>query len=293
MALCVGAMAATVAAGCGGGDDESTANDEPVEVSAASEPAKVFAERMAKLLETTTAKKDCAPLEQIVSRSATQLPCPAPKKFRDSMASFEIVGAEEYGTSAIVDYKSGNVKEGAAIVLAVAPDRGWGVSRFGILTKPSTETSDAENREGYAKAVDEFLTSVRERDCDAYVAVTFNGDKKKDEVCKDVFPATSKLAKTLEANPDAKPRYEGGNETYGFYTLEVAKPKRVNYTISMAEADSDKKGPRPFVVLDVTESPTAFQQKQARRAFRQSQKPQPKQDMTPSSKPSDPAVTTP
>ena len=287
--LCVGAMAAAVAVGCGGSDDESTAKDEPVDVSAASEPVEPFITRMAKLVETSSAKKDCVELDTINARSLTRFPCPAPKELRSSMGRFELVGAKEYGTGAVVDYKSGKIKDGAAILLFVSADRNWAIGRFGIISKPSTETSDEGSREGYEKAVDEFLTSIRERDCDSYVAVTFNGDDKKDVVCRETFPGTKNLAKLLKDNPNVDPRYEGGNAAYGFYSIEFPKPKPVNFTISIAKATA--KGPRPYVVLDITPSPTAAQQKQAQKAFEKNQKPN--QGMEPSSKPSDPAVTTP
>lgn len=290
-ALCVGTMAALVAAGCGSSDDESTANEEPVDVSAATEPADTFINRMTKLVETTSAKKECAELETINSRSVTRFPCPAPKSLRTSMGAFELVGAQEYGTGAVVDYKSGKIKDGAAILLYVAPDRNWAISRFGIASKPSTETSDDETRAGYRKAVDEFLTSIRERDCDSYVAVTYNGDDKKDVVCRETFPGTKKLAKVLKRNPSVEPRYEGGNASYGFYSVETPKPTPANFTISIAKATAD--GPRPYVVLDITPSPTSAQQKKAQKAFEKERKQKSNQGMEPSSKPSDPAVTTP
>jgi hypothetical protein len=285
-------MAAAVAVGCGGGDDESTAKDEPVEVSAAGEPAKTFISRLAKLIETSTSAKDCAELEQINSRSATRFPCPAPQDLRKSMRRFEVVGAEEYGTGAVVDYKSGQIKDGAAIVLFVAPDRNWGVGRFGVVSEPSTETSDEDSREGYAKAVDKYLTAVRERDCDAYFDIKFNGDDKKDVVCKQSFLDTQNLGALLKSNPGVEPRYAGGNESYGFYSLETSKPILSNVTISVAKAS--EKSSVPYVVLDVTPAPTTALQKRAQKAFEKSQRQKgTQQDMTPSSKPSDPAVTTP
>lgn len=289
--LCVGALVAAVAAGCGSSDDESTAKDEPVEVSAASEPVEPFITRMAKLVETSRTKKDCVELDAINARSLTRLPCPAPKELRSSMGKFEVVGAKEYGTGAVVDYKSGKIKDGAAILLYVAPDRNWAIGRFGLVSKPSTATTDEASRDGYKKAVDEFLASIRERDCDSYVAVTFNGDDKKDVICGETFPGTKKLAKLLKDNPNVKPRYEGGNAAYGFYSIEFPKPQPVNSTISIAKATAE--GPRPYVVLDITPSPTAAQQKQAQKAFKKGQQQGANPDMKPSSKPSDPAVTTP
>ncbi len=208
-----------------------------------------------------------------------RFPCPASKDLRKSMGRFEAVGVKEYGTGAVVDYKSGAVKKGAAIVLFVSADRGWGISQFGVLTKPSTETSDEESRDGYAEAVEEFLTAVRERDCESYVAVTFNGDDSKEFVCEETFPGTKGLAKRLKADPGAEPRYEGGNESYGFYSLETRKPKPENITISIAKANA--KGPRPYVVLDVTPAPTSAQQAQARKAFKKNRdNPKPDQPET-------------
>jgi hypothetical protein len=201
------------------------------------------------------------------------------------MKRFAVVGAKEYGTGAVIDYKSGSVKDGAAITLFVAADRNWGVGRFGIITKPSTETTDAKSRAGYRKAVDEYLAAVRKRDCDAYVSLTFNGNDQKDVVCKETFPATADLAKRLKANSDAVLTYEGGNKSFGFYSLETAKPTPSNLTISVAKATS--KAPKPYIVLDVTPSPTGAQQKKAAEAFEEKQDQKPDQDMEPSSKPVD------
>lgn len=256
-ALCVGAMALGAAAGCGGDDDSNARESEP-EPLAAKEPLESFVKRTANLLATTTKKAECLDIDKISVRSITSFGCPAPKELRKSMGRFEVVGAEEHGTGAVVDYKSGAVKDGAAIVLFMARSHNWAISRFGIATKPSTGTSDEESRAGYNKALDEFLTAVRERDCDSYVAVTFNGDEKKDVVCKQAFPTTKPLAARLKRNPNAKPIYQGGNQSYGFFSLETAKPEPENVTISIAKATA--KGPRPYVVLDVANSPTKFQQ---------------------------------
>lgn len=273
------AMAATVAmaAGCGGSDDESTAKDESVDVSAASQPADVFMKRMAKLLETTTERKDCAELVAINGRSVTRLDCPASKELRRSMGSFEVVGAEEYGTGAVIDYKSGQVEDGGAIVLTVAPDRNWALNRMGLLTDPSVGTDDAESRPGYKEAAESYLKAVRERDCDAYAKIAFVGDKPKRAVCEEDFKGTAKLAKRLSSNPEAELRYEGGNATFGFYSLEATKPTPQNITISVAKAS--EKSDTPFVVLDVTGSPTAAQQKQAENTFKKN-KNQPDQPET-------------
>jgi hypothetical protein len=77
--LCTAALLAiAVIAGCSGDDEQSTANEGP-RYSAATEEAGVFIQRMAKLLETTADKKDCAQLEEINGRSVTRFTCPVDK----------------------------------------------------------------------------------------------------------------------------------------------------------------------------------------------------------------------
>lgn len=252
--------AALVALAIGGcGDDEDTAAEEPP-VAIADEPAQTFVERVAKLLETTTTKQGCAQIDGINGRSIARFACPADPALRKSMARFEVVGAAEYGTGAVVDYTSGKVKDGAAVLVFVNPDGKWGISRFGVVTKPSTKTSDKASRAGYEKAVDDYLAAVRERDCKAFKAVAFIESDKR-QFCKDDagMDATKGLAKALKANPSAEPEYQGGNSTYGFFTLELQKPKPQNATISVVGSPEDPN--EPYTVLDVVPGPTAAQQR--------------------------------
>lgn len=255
---------------CGSDDGESTAKQDGVKFSAASEPEKTFIERMARLLATTTSKKDCAQLEEINGRSYARFSCPPDRALRKSMASFEVVGSKTYGTGGLVDYKSGEIKDGAAIVLFVGKDRNWAVSRFGVLTEPSVGTSDEKSREGYDRTVDAYLSSVRERDCKAYKKVAFTDGSKGAEVCKRLFGATAPLAKRMKANPSAEPRYLGGNGTYGFYSLETQKPLPENSTISVVRGN--EAGDAAYVVLDVVPSPTAADQREAVREYKRQQK---------------------
>ena len=261
--LWVGALVGVMGiAGCAGDDSESTAKGERT-IGVAGEPSTTFVKRMAKLLETSTAKKDCAELEQINAHSYTRFACPSPKSLRKSMSRFELVGAAEYGTGAVVDYKSGTAKDGAAILLFVAPDRQWGVSRFGLITEPSTATDDDDSVEGYEKAVDEYLAAVRRRDCKAFQAVAFLGEAQGKEACETLFAGTRALAKRLKANPSAKPKYEGGNGTYGIFTLETKKPRPENSTISVVKAAVES-ATKEYAVLDVAPSPTNAEQRRIR-----------------------------
>jgi hypothetical protein len=268
--LCAALLVATVAiGGCGGDDGDSTASDRP-RFSAATEPTHVFIRRMVNLLETTTVKKDCAQLEQINKRSYVRFPCPPAKELRDSMADFELVGAKEYGTGGVVDYRSGAAKDGAAIVLFVAPDRNWGISKFGLVTEPSTKSDDEDSREGFEAAVEDYLTAVRDRDCQAFQEATFIDPRlKKSEICTKALAGTKKLAERLNEHPRVEPRYEGGNASYGFFTFETTKPDE-NLTISVLKAGAGDDA--SYQVLDVAPSPTSLEQETVRRQLEKEQK---------------------
>lgn len=246
-----------VGAGCGDGGDDDAAAQRKADYSMASESPRAFATRMAKLLETSTTREDCRQIDEINGRSLSRLRCPAGRAFRRSMSRFVIVGAKEYGTGAVVDYRSGATPDGAAIVLFVAPDRNWGIARFGVVTEPSTQTSDEQSRDGFRKAVDDYLEAIRERDCKAFAKVAFTGGASEAAVC-DAFPSTGALAKRMKSNPSARPKYEGGNRTYGFFSLETEEPTATNETISVIKASPGSRP--PYVVLDIAPSPTAAQQ---------------------------------
>jgi hypothetical protein len=273
---------ACVLAACG--DDAEDGGDGPPRqtFAYANEPPQNFAQRMAKLLQTAKTLKDCRQIEEINGRSAIGLPCPAQKQLRDSMARFKLVGAQTYGTGAVVDYKSGDASDGAAILLIVAPSRNWGISRIGLATKPSTQTSDSKSRKGFDEIVDTYLRAVRERDCKAFHKVVYTGIDDRKAACKAALPATAPLAQRLKANPAVKPVYRGGNATYGFYTVETPKPEPQNSTISVVKsgtgADVD------YFVLNVAPSPTAASQRAAVRKLKEQMK-----DGGPGMKPSDDA----
>lgn len=247
--------------GCGGDSDGAEPDQAAAKYSMANEPPRTFVERTARLLATARTRRDCAEFDQINGRSLTRFPCPPSEDLSKSMERFEVVGVEEHGSGAIVDYTSGDIEDGAAIVLFVAPDRSWAIGRFGIVTEPSTGTSDTESRDGFRRAVDDYLAAVRETDCEAFLDVAFTTDGNQRELCAAMPRATAGLRKRLRANPDATPRYQGGNETYGFFEFETAKPSLVNTTISVVEATAGSAS--PYVVLDSAPSPTSKQRQAA------------------------------
>ncbi len=266
---CIAAIAAVAAMGCG--DDESKETPEKPQIAAAKESAKTYVARTIKLIETTERKQDCAQLDVANQRSFFRPSCPPPKALRESMASFKLLGVEEYGTGAVADYRSGAAKDGASIVLFVGPGRDWGISRFGVFSSGTVGTSDEESRDGFDEALEGYLDAVRKRDCAAFIdhAAT---DSKGKQICHTEFAATETLARKLKANPKAEPAYQGGNEMFGFYTLETKKPDPENLTISTIKA-ADQPADR-YLVLTVAPSPTAAEQRRVRRQIAKQQREQ-------------------
>jgi hypothetical protein len=280
-------------AGCGGGDDESDAQQRPT-IAIASEPPDSFIQRTAKLLETASRKRDCQPLEAVNSRSITRFDCPAPAKMRRSMGKFEIVGTGVYGTGAVIDYRSGAAKDGASVVLTVGPDRNWAIGRFGVGTDPSARTDDGDSRAGFEDAVDSYLGAVREQDCAAFFAVTVTVESDQKKACKSQLPATKPLQQRLKDDPAAKPSYEGGNAKYGFFTIETRKPDPTASTISVIRVEEDGEEDT-YLVMDVAPAPTAAERRAIEREAKKRLKQKtPPGGMAPSDKkPSEPAVPTP
>jgi len=282
LSLCAATLMVGAAIGCADDEGESTANERSV-LNSANEAPKVFVERLAKLLETSTRKEGCTPLDDVTSRSVVGFPCPTPQALRKSMASFKLMGVEQHGSGVVADYKSGTAKDGAAILLYVAPDNNWGVSRFGMFTEPSVGTDDAESRDGYDKVLAKYLTAVRERDCKAFTAVKFVASQGVD-ACKTLFPKTKKLGRRLDANPSVQPVYQGGNGTYGFYALETKKPEPQMWTVSVVRNGDPSK---TYAVLDAAPSPTAAQQRNVRRQLEERLNSDPSQPETSESRKAD------
>lgn len=253
---CAGAVTvlALMVNGCGGGDDAAGERSDRVRHAAAAESPRTFIERTTKLLATIEHRRDCDGIDAVNERSFTRFECPPPKPLAKSMAEFEVLGAEIHGTGAVVDYESGNIADGAAIVLSVTPDRQWGIARFGVMTEPSVGTSDADSRAGYRRAVDDYLEAVRDRDCAEFRRVAFLPDAIAATACKTAFAATAPLAKSLASNPRAGAVYVGGNKTFGFFNLETTRPEPANRTISVVR--SEERSSSRYLVLDVTSSPT-------------------------------------
>lgn len=245
------ALAGVLVAGCGGddGDGQSPAAAQtPAERSPES-----FARQVGRLLAETKGKKDCGALEAINKRSIYEFTCPPVAEVRKSMARFEVLDTGAYGTAAVVDYKSGKARDGASMVLMRHPGGQWMVTRFGLLTESSVGSSDEESRPGFDKVVRRYLRAVEARDCKAYADFAVTSSAEPQTICRLEFPLTQKLATALKESGNPRPRYLGGNDSFGFYGLETDRPKPRYFTISVIKTVPGSL--QPFLVLDVADGP--------------------------------------
>jgi len=241
----------TIGRGSAGDDGDGT---QQREFSAAFEPPDRFMERLARILATAERPADCDFVNVIGSISRRGFRCPAEPEVARSMARFKVLDTREYGTGAVVEYRSGEVRDSASTVLAVTPYHNWGIVRHGIDVGHSVSSSDDGTRTGFERTVDAYLAAVKARDCEAFRAVAFTADDAAAEACEGAFAETADLATRLEANAGVRPAYEGGSDTFGFFTLETARPKPENATIVAIRTGGSGGGYR---VLDVAPSPTA------------------------------------
>ncbi len=231
------ALALALAAATGCGDDGAGAEQPRGQETAAGarmpSPAVSAEETATRLLETLEAarkRSDCRFVRAVGRRSSQRFACPMP--FGPRIRNFRAVDSQTYGTAAVIDYTTRRSRAGAAMVMFVDPDRSWGVGRFGLLVDehPSVATSDEDSRSGFAKAVEGYLTAVRERDCAAFRthAVT-GGDPRLS--CRREFPRTRDLARRLSANPGAQATYLGGNAIFGVHGILTSEPTPAYETI--------------------------------------------------------------
>jgi hypothetical protein len=248
-----------VAVGCGDDDGEDAGQATAAAgVPAPKQSPEAFARELANLISETARKRDCKPLDAINARSLYRFPCPSPEPVRGNFAFLEVLDSATHGTGAVVDYKSEESPRGASMVLYQAPDREWGISHFGLFTEASAESDDTASRGGYDEAITGYLQAVRERDCDNYTEYAAMGDVKAEDLpaaCRRAMPATKRLGATLRANRGTKPIYLGGSDTYGFYRLELEKPKPLYLHFTVFKTPEGTL--RPFLVQTPTFAPAS------------------------------------
>ena len=226
-------------AGCGGDDDgneggsgDARASDP---ASQAPEPEQDI-EEFAQLLETAVTSPGCEGLTTKVNKpkeGGIEIACPAEvAKVGKAYAGYKTLGAESYGTGAVIDYEAAEAPNGGTWELSLGGDGTW-VIDAGKITEDETVGTELGSRRGFDRVLDRFLTAVRDGDCDSFFryAETFAEDKQ--EACRDELPFYDALATALAASPDEGPFFLGGNQRYAFYGLETTKPKPAYRTVTL------------------------------------------------------------
>ena len=243
--LAVGTVVCMLLSSCGEEGDGTAASTTGLD----SEPAEMV-QRMVTDAAAAKSAKDCAFVARVNRRSSAKLLCPPPTAdIRRDTRAMELTGAAIYGTGAVVDYRSRNVRDGALIVLSRNQQGLWSLNRFGLAIPDGDDEPDSSSRE----VVDRYLDAVRERDCETFFkyAVTQAPDAR--TACKQEFPQTRALGVSLQANSDARVRYLGGGKGIDFYALNLASPRPASYTISTATTPEGAL--RPHAVLDAERGP--------------------------------------
>ena len=221
---------------------------------------------MAKLLATTTAQKDCAQLEEINAALLRPLLLPARKGPAPEHAGFELVGAAEYGTGGVVDYRSGKLKDGAAVVLLSRPTATGASAASASSPTPSTKTSDDDSRDGYRAGCRRLSRRHPRARLQGLPKVAFISPEVKDkEICSKVFAATKELAKRMKAAARRRAGLSGWQRHLWLLQLRDDEPDR--------QLDDQRRQVRlgrrgSYVVLDVAPSPTAAEQRRVEREYR-------------------------
>lgn len=245
-----------LAVGCG---DESNGDPRAETPAAARAPdakqsPEAFARDLAELVANTTRRKDCKPLDAINARSFYRFPCPSLDSVRTEMTFLKVLNGATYGTGAVLEYKSGETPPGGGtMVLFLAPNREWGLSRFNLITESSADSSDEDSRAGYERTATGYLRAIRERDCKGYTDYAAIQSRTPAAACKRELPATEPIARILRANPDSKPQYLGGSKDFGFFSLELEEPKPAYYTMGVFKTPDGSL--RPFLVQFLTFAP--------------------------------------
>jgi hypothetical protein len=250
----VAAIAVCAMAGCG--DDDSGPTEAAKQAPWATGPSpERFAKQIAGWMAETKVRRDCAELDALRVQNVYSFKCPLPRKVRASMARFKVLDSAIYGSAAVLAYRTGDLPDGAIMLMYVHPSRLWAVNRMGLLYEPAPRSSDDDSRDGYDAAVAGYLRGVRERDCELLFAYSAAARSDGKRTCKSELKSTKELAKALEASPSSEPSYLGGNSDFGFYSLQTPKPKPSYVTISVVKAAEGAE--QPHVVLDAAPGPAA------------------------------------
>jgi hypothetical protein len=224
-ALCAAAVALFPA--CGGdeqaSDDQTTASSVP----AATESVDDFAARLTDAADAAAAG-DCDTIDEFNDEAGVMLPCDSGGAGYDD---FEVTATDDFGTAGFVDFTDKQAPDGATAIAAINEDGRFRLvqslipSSLGLESEQvGTEPEETTIRD---QAVADFVTAVREGDCDTYFQLGLTPTQDKEKECRIEFSDRTGIKSDLEANPDATASLLGESEAFAVYGLETADTYRV------------------------------------------------------------------
>jgi len=188
-------------------------------------------------------------------------------KARKAYKGFKVTGTETLGTGGVVEYTDAEVKTApqppgvkstpadarGLVVVAIVPSGKYSATGPVVPVLPATSIgTKAASHADQDRRAQAFVDSVRARDCVEFFkyAVT-PGVRNAQEACTKILDKQyALLAKSLKANPDAKPVYEGGNDRVTVYGLRTGKEYRTLTVVKGAPGDAE-----PYLVMGTTRGP--------------------------------------
>ena len=217
-------------AGCGGSDgDPSDVLDDPPRVEADREP-----------VEPPPAKESLADAERRIAEAGDDcerlfelLPLNTPQEARTPQRCASIsratggtaVGSEEFGElAAVIDYEAAPGALASLLLVREADGLYHVAVADGAATAPSTESE--LDRDEADEAIDATFDALAARDCDALLAVRFQGfgpeaTLERGPICEAL--RRDAIALALEQDPSLRPDLIGGNGEYAFYGLSTPR----------------------------------------------------------------------
>jgi hypothetical protein len=256
---------AVLAPGCGGSDKKS----EPASTTAQTPKPKETIDAYAGRLESALGaieKGQCGPIKALNAEAGFAFFCTA--QARKAYKGFKVTGTETLGTGGVVEYTDAEVKTApqppgvkskpadarGVVVVAIIPSGKYSATGPVVPVVPATSIgTKAPSHADQDRRAQAFVDSIRVRDCAKFFRYAYTpAVRNAKEACtKIVDKQYSLLAKSLKANPDAKPVYQGGNDRVTVYGLRTGKEYRTLTVLKGSPADAE-----PFLVMGTTRGPT-------------------------------------
>ena len=188
-----------------------------------------FASKLEKALTTP----NCPGLKTLQKWGQIRLPCPSTsnKKIKAAFKGFRVTGTRTYGTGAVIDFVDAEAPKGGTYILLLSGDREWSIVYAPLTNTRTSRFGTVTGLSGHQNAVNNFLTSVRDGNCDLYFRFTATPrGEKKAQSCAAAFTPPNGfyvgLQADLKANPNTVATPIGGNRRFAFFSVVTGQTYR-------------------------------------------------------------------